>query len=166
MPALRDGRADVALLVTPFDDRGLDTEELLTEPRVVALPAADPLAARTTIRLPDLAGRRVPNGSAADQGSVEPPPPGSAAMRDLSQLFNLVEVGSLVWFLPAWVARRFPRPNIAYRPVIGLPPATLSVAWPRTSRSPAVAALVRAAKEVAQTRAGEDHPQLRVTFPG
>ena len=150
VPALRDGRADVALLVTPYDDRGLDTEELLTEPRVVALPAADPLAARTEISLPDLAGRRLPNGTAADQGSVAPPPPGSAAMKDLSQLFNLVEVGSIVWFLPAWVARRFPRPDIAYRPVAELPPATLVVAWPATSRSSAVAAFVRTAKGIAR----------------
>ena len=44
---------------------------LMTEPRLVALPAADPLAAQTTIRLPDLAGRRLPNGSRADSGNVK-----------------------------------------------------------------------------------------------
>ncbi|MBE7249559.1 MAG: LysR family transcriptional regulator, partial [Actinomycetospora chiangmaiensis] len=30
--AMRDGRADVALLLQPFDDRGLDSEPLVTEP--------------------------------------------------------------------------------------------------------------------------------------
>ena len=149
MPALRDGRADVALVLTPFDGRGLDSEVLVTEPWLVALPATDPLAARTTIRLPDLAGRRLPNGSRADSGNATPPPPGSALIKDLSQLFNLVEVGELVWFLPAWVARRFPRPNIAYRPVPELPPARLAVAWLSRSRSPAVAAFVRTALDIA-----------------
>jgi DNA-binding transcriptional LysR family regulator len=148
--ALRDGRADVALALAPFDERGVHSEALVTGPRVVALPAADPLAARTTIRLADLAGRRLPNGSPADSGNVAPPPLGSALLKDLAQLFNLVEVGSIVWFPPDWVARRFPRPNIAYRPMPELPPATLVVAWLSESRSPAVAAFVRTAQDVAE----------------
>jgi hypothetical protein len=45
--ALRDGLADVGLLLCPFDGRGLDSEPLLTEPLLAALAAADPLAART-----------------------------------------------------------------------------------------------------------------------
>jgi DNA-binding transcriptional LysR family regulator len=165
VPALRDGRADVALVLTPFDERGLDSEVLVTEPQLVALPAADPLAARTTIRLPDLAGRRLPNGSRADSGNAVPPPPGSALIKDLSQLFNLVEVGELVWFLPTWVARRFPRPNIAYRPVPELLPATLSVAWLSESRSSAVAAFVRTAREVAAAVATPT-PQLDPPISG
>jgi DNA-binding transcriptional LysR family regulator len=88
VPDLRDGRADVALVLTPFEGRGLDSEVLVTEPWLVALPATDPLAARTTIRLPDLAGRRLPNGSRADSGNNTPPPPGSALIKDLSQLFT------------------------------------------------------------------------------
>nr|WP_310430151.1 LysR family transcriptional regulator [Catenuloplanes niger] len=149
--ALRDGRADVALLPGPFDAAGLDSELLLTGPTVVALAAADPLAARTVIRLPDLTGRLLPYGSPAERGRVAPPP--ADRLRDLSQIFNLVEVGSAVWFLPEWVAGRFPRPGIAYRPVPDLDPVPLSVVWPATSRSPAVAAFVRAARDVA-----ESHP--------
>lgn len=149
--ALRDGRADVALVITPFDDRGIESEPLLTEPRLVALPAADPLAARTELRLADLTGRRLPNGSAADSGNVSPPPPGSAEILDLSQLFNLVELGKVVWFLPAWAARQFPRPNIAYRPMPELPPATLAITWLTEQRSLAVATFIRTAQDVAAT---------------
>ncbi|GAB7050883.1 LysR family transcriptional regulator [Catenuloplanes indicus] len=148
--ALRDGRADVALLPGAFEARGLDAEPLLTGPTVVALAAADPLAARTVIRLPDLAGRRLPYGSPAEQGRVAPP--AAPRLRDLSQIFSLVEVGSAVWFLPEWVARRFPRPGIAYRPVPDLEPVSLSVVWPASSRSPAVAAFVRAARTVADSQ--------------
>ena len=157
VPALHDGRADVALLPTPFAGQGLDSEPLMTGPRLVALAANDPLAARTTLRLPDLAGRRLPDGTRAEQGGLEPPPPGRSAL-DFSQIFNLIEVGSIVWFLPEWVARRFPRPGTAYRPVEGLEPVTLAVAWPAESRSPAVAAFVRIAKEIAQTTSDDEQP--------
>ncbi|WP_033346627.1 LysR family transcriptional regulator [Catenuloplanes japonicus] len=154
--ALRDGRADVALALAPLDPRDapdVDSEPLVTGPRVVALPAADPLAARTTVRLADLAGRRLPNGSPAETGNVTPP---AEQIRDLAQLFNLVEMGSVVWFPPAWVARRFPRPGIAYRDIPELPPATLLVAWPAASRSAEVAAFVRTARQAADSRAATE----------
>ncbi|MEU0562999.1 hypothetical protein [Dactylosporangium sp. NPDC006015] len=58
----------------------------------------------------------------------------------------------MVWFPPASVARRHPRPEIAYRTVDDLKPNTLVVAWPQDSRSPAVAAFVRSAMSVAAAR--------------
>ncbi|KPM55359.1 LysR family transcriptional regulator [Frankia sp. R43] len=217
-PALREGRADVALLPAPFDDRDLEFEPLLTEPRLVALAATDPLAARPDLYLADLAGRLLPDGSPADQADsrladhpsrvppggplVRGPAVGSPAVgspgaggfgvggpgvvsgaggyrpaaadtpspassvasvaapavlpaadrpRDLAQIFSLVELGRIVWFPPASLVRRHPRPDIAYRSVRDLAPSTLAVAWPRNSRSPAVAAMVRAAIDVAAT---------------
>lgn len=41
---LRDGRADVALLRSPFDGQGLDSQTLVVEPRLAVLPAAHRLA--------------------------------------------------------------------------------------------------------------------------
>ena len=58
--AVRGGAADVAILRAPFDQRGLDTELLLTEPRVAVLPAGHPLAARPELRRADLAGQPMP----------------------------------------------------------------------------------------------------------
>lgn len=147
-PALRDGRADVALLPNPFDDRGLDTEPLLTEPRLVALAADDPLAARDELCLADFAGRSLPDGSPAEEGGVRVPRT-PVRQLDLAQIFNLVEVGEVVWFLPASVVRRHTRPGVAYRPVADLEPTTVFVAWPQDSHSPAVAAFVRAATATA-----------------
>jgi DNA-binding transcriptional LysR family regulator len=150
--ALRDGRADVGLLLCPFDDRGLDSEPLLTEPVLAALAAADPLAARTRLCLADLAGRRLPGGSPASRGRPAGGTPASGVARpasNLAEIFSLVETGSVVFFAPASVARRYPRPGIAYRPVSDLPDATLAVAWLQDARSPAVAAFVRAACTVA-----------------
>ncbi|MEV5748912.1 LysR substrate-binding domain-containing protein [Actinoallomurus sp. NPDC052308] len=184
-PALRDGRADVALLVSPFDDRGLDFEPLRTEPRLAVLAATDPLAARSSLRLADLAGRSLPDGTLVEEDGPPRPhaeenaPPSHAhpgesgptwprtapreltagARRppsDITQIFRLVELGQMICFLPAWVTRRYPLPGIAYRPVGDLEPATLAVAWPRDARSPAVAAFIRAAVSVPATADAEN----------
>ncbi|GAA4668929.1 MULTISPECIES: LysR family transcriptional regulator [Amycolatopsis] len=149
-PALREGRADVALLPEPFEPRGLDSEPLLTEPRLLAIAANDPLAARSSLCLADLRGRTLPDGGAAEDGGLVLGPEAiRRSTRDLAQIFNLVEVSGLVWFVPDSLARRHPRPGIAYRTVTDLPPVTLFLAWPQDSRSPAVAAFVRAATAVA-----------------
>lgn len=58
--AVRGGSADVAILRVPFDRHGLDTELLLTEPRVAVLPADHRLAGRRELRRTDLAGEPMP----------------------------------------------------------------------------------------------------------
>ncbi|WP_242904895.1 LysR family transcriptional regulator [Actinomadura terrae] len=171
-PALRDGRADVAILPAAFDRLGLDSEPLLTEPRLVAMAAGDPLAARTSLRLADLAGRSLPDGTFADmehrpsgtvrEGAEVGPPPGARSW-DLAQIFNLVELGDIIWFLPVSVARRYPRSGVAYRRVEDLTPSELHIAWPRDSRSRAVAAFVRAAMAVAAESAPRLHGQPEMT---
>jgi DNA-binding transcriptional LysR family regulator len=155
-PALRDGSADIALLPQPFNDHGLDVEPLLTEPRLLAIAATDPLAAHTLLHLADLTGRVLPDGSPVDReahpqisvahllATATPP-----RRLDLAQIFNLIELGGIVWFPPVSIARRNPRPGIAYRTVSDLPPLNLALAWPQESRSPAVAAFVRAATAIA-----------------
>jgi len=91
----------------------------------------------------DAAGVRVTNASR----------PSSLAVYMMTQIFNLIEMGSIIWFVPVSVARRYTRPDIVYRPVLDLPPAGLVVAWPADTRSPAVAAFVRAALAVASAAA-------------
>ncbi|WP_328916401.1 MULTISPECIES: LysR family transcriptional regulator [unclassified Streptomyces] len=181
-PALRDGSADIALLPGPFDDRGLDVEPLLTEPRLLAVAATDPLAAHSCLRLADLAGRVLPDGGPADREGLPPVPaveprdddrrPASHTLvtpaprrLDLAQIFNLIELGTIVWFPPASIARRHPRPDIAYRTVSDLSPLELALAWPQESRSPAVAAFVRTATAVAAAAYPEDRPPVTPTTP-
>jgi DNA-binding transcriptional LysR family regulator len=162
--ALRDGLADVALVLRPVDERGLDSEPLLTEPVLVALAATDPLAARTELCLADLSGRSLPSGAPADSGRMAPPSPGATTpVSNLSEIFSLVETGSVVFFAPASVARQNPRPGIAYRPVSDLPDCTLAVAWPQEARSAAVAAFVRAACVIAVAHHGQAEAHVQST---
>lgn len=164
--ALREGRADVALVVTPFETEGLDTQPLLSEPRLVALAAGDELCAHDVLSLEQLHGRILPDRSPAEAGlnstdpttneslglraPTHPPSPATPHVQlDLAGIFSLVELGRVVLFVPASVARRHLRPDLAYRNVSDLEPAVLTVAWPLHCRHPAVAAFVRAAEAVA-----------------
>jgi DNA-binding transcriptional LysR family regulator len=79
------------------------------------------------------------------------------AVHDILQLVETVALGKAVAFLPSSTQQRFPRPDIVYRPVTGLTPNVTAIAWPETSRSPAVAALVRSAAKIAAARADPGH---------
>jgi len=186
--AVRGGAADVAILRAPFDQRGLDTELLLTEPRVAVLPASHRLAGRTELRRADLAGEPMPrwagrkgtepdpaaaaywagtdtpgparNGLRARQGNGTPPGP---EINDISQLLDAVALGNVVAYVPVSVADEHRSAGLAFLPVADLTPSEVVVAWPQTSCSGAVAAFVRAATEVAAGHAGQARGVYRVS---
>ncbi|MEU5634688.1 LysR family transcriptional regulator [Streptomyces rishiriensis] len=138
---LRQGEADAALMYEPYERTGLDTEDLVSEPRVAALAVSHPLAARTGLRLADLGLREDEMLRFIEEVR--------GRGQDLAQLLTLVGLGELVALLPASVADRYPRPGVVYRPVLDAPAAVMAVAWPQQSRSTATAAFVRAAVSVA-----------------
>jgi DNA-binding transcriptional LysR family regulator len=163
--AVRGGAADVAILRAPFDQRGLDTELLLTEPRVAVLPAGHPLAGRPELRRADLAGQPMPRwaGQAdpaahaywtgADSPSLAPDQHAETApgpeINDISQLLDAVTLGNAVAYVPISVADQHHAADLVFVPVSDLRPSEVMAAWPDTSRSRAVAGFVRAAVEVA-----------------
>ena len=162
---LRDGSADVALIRLPADTAGLDFEPLLTESRVVALPANHRLANRHRLFRADLVGETVPywGGSdpAADEywagldnsglpGNAVPlPGPRGPEVTNMLQLLEVVALGQAIAYLPMSVSQRHPRAGLVYRPVADLSPSTLTVAWAEDSRSQSVAEFVRVAVEIA-----------------
>lgn len=142
---LRDGRADVALMHRPVDDlAGFDSEDLVVEDQVAIVPARHPLAARERLTLaevsdvPDLPIARWPR---LDGSYPEGPGP---EVRTQAQLAQLVALGRTLLVIPA-SSRAWQWPEHVAVPVVDAPPITTVIAWPPSSRSPAVAALVRSA---------------------
>lgn len=148
---VRDGRADVALVSRPFDDHGLETELLYTEPRVAALPAGHELAARESLTADDLTGIPAPRWSRANVAdhnywSARPDDPvNGPIVQDTSQLLEVVAFGQAIAMVPRSLAKRNVRPDIVYRPVADIEPYRMLVVWPAGSRSAEIACFVEAA---------------------
>ena len=147
-PRLRDGRADVALLHLPFDSvDGLDSEALLTEGQVAVLPSSHPWSTRSQLRMadlddiPGLPPMRWPSGGAKNGHSADGPGP---EVRDSVQLYQLIGLGRAYAVLPE-SARAEQYHGIATVPVLDAPEVTTVIAWPRHSRSLAVATLIQTA---------------------
>jgi DNA-binding transcriptional LysR family regulator len=152
---VRDGRADVALVPRPFDARGLRWEEVLREPRVVALPADHPLATADEVTVQDLGAEPFVRWADVDP-DVErlrlAHERAGPLVHDLAEALDVIELGRAVTLLPRSVAERFPNRAIAYRPVSDLSPARLAVVWRESNASPAVAAFVRATRALGAAR--------------
>ena len=170
--AVRYGVADVALLRAPFDQRGLDVEELLVERRVAVLTAGHHLAERSELRRADLSGEPMPRWAGRTDPAAEAhwtgtDTPASAnsvtvasrpatarrpapTITDLNQLLDAVALSDAVTYLPESVAQQHPRPGLVYRPVSDLSPSRTLLAWPEDSRSPAIANLVTIAADAAK----------------
>ena len=170
--AVRGGAADVAILRAPFDQRGLDTEVLLTEPRVAVLPAGHRLAGRPELRRANLAGEPMPRWAgpadpaaeaywtgadipvpARNRHDHDSEPPRGPEINDISQLLDAVRLGNAVAYVPVSLADQHRSADLAFVPVSDLSSSEVVAAWPDTSRSRAVAGFVRAAVEVAASHA-------------
>jgi DNA-binding transcriptional LysR family regulator len=141
---LRDGRADVALMHTPFNSlAGFDSVELMTEGQVAILPASHPLGARKTLSLneisavPDLPLARWP------RHDVYPPGPGPE-VHDQTQLAQLIALGRTMTVFPE-SARTWLWDEHAAVPLSDAPAVTTHIVWPAHSRSRALAGLIRTA---------------------
>ncbi|GAB7046118.1 LysR family transcriptional regulator [Catenuloplanes indicus] len=131
---LRDGRADVALLVADGHVLGgLDHEDIATEGRMVVLPAGHPLAARATMTVDELPA--LPRPCWPEDG---------LEVRDGTQLLQLIALGRAFSVLPESSRPALPAGVVAV-PLAGASPVVTRIAWPSHSRSLAVAALVRVA---------------------
>ena len=134
---LRDGRADVAFLHSPWDEmNGFDTEELLTLRSVAVLPRSHRLAHRRSLQLKDLDGEPMPRWRGMTNDGPE--------IRDAAQLMQLIVLGRVVAVLPE-TAHANLHPDLVAIPVLDAGLNTVVLAWPERSSSRAVAAFVRAA---------------------
>ncbi|WKV76217.1 LysR family transcriptional regulator [Streptomyces sp. PCS3-D2] len=141
---LRDGRADVALMHTPWNSlAGFDSEALTTEGQVAVLPAGHPLAARETLSLADV--EDVPGLPLARWPSrgIYAPGPGPE-IHNQTQLAQLIALGRTVAVVPD-SARSWLWAEHAAVPLTDAPSVVTHIAWPAHSRSLTLAGLVRTA---------------------
>jgi DNA-binding transcriptional LysR family regulator len=141
---LRDGRADVALMHTPFNSlAGFDSEALLTEGQIAVLPARHPLAARRSLSLAEAAGiPGLPLARWSHDGGHAPGP--GPEIHDQTQLAQLIALGRTLAVFPD-SARAWLWAEHAAVPLSDAPPVVTHIVWPAHSRSLALAALVRTA---------------------
>src|SRR5581483_11692838 len=140
---LASGDTDVALLRLPFPGQDtLRTEVLFTEARWVALPATHPLAGREHVSFRDLwdepfVAAPAETGWWRDwwlaTGEREGHPVRIGTVTETGQpddWLTAIANGYGVALAPESGARYYARPGVVYRPVTGVSPSQVGVAWP------------------------------------
>ena len=138
---LAAGDVDAALLRLPFPGQdALRTEVLLTEARWIVLPADHRLAGREEIPFRELwdepfvaappeTGPWRDYWLAADAREGHPVRIG-AVTENPDDWLTAIANGYGIALAPESAARFYPRPGIAYRPVTGVAPTRVGIAWP------------------------------------
>jgi DNA-binding transcriptional LysR family regulator len=152
---LASGDVDAALLRLPFPGHDqLRTEVLLTEPRWVVLPATHPLAAceevafhqlwdEPFVAAPEETGFWRDYWLATSERQGHPVRIGAVTDQPDTWLTAIAN-GDGIALTPESAARYYARPGITYRPVTGVSPSQVCVAWASASdTNPAVQDFVR-----------------------
>ncbi|MEU3526882.1 LysR family transcriptional regulator [Streptomyces sp. NPDC038707] len=177
IPLLEKGEIDAVFAYLPVPE-GLDGEPLATEPRVVCVAGSDPLAARSSVTLADLADHpvvslasRLPR-ECRDFWAADPRPDGtpvrytSHQVTRFESLLSMASFGRAIAFVPAAAARLYPRPDLRYLPVRDLPDCTLSVVWPAADRDdPRITALRDICRQVRRRDLPAGPPQSLTRLP-
>ncbi|MFI5801723.1 LysR family transcriptional regulator [Streptomyces sp. NPDC051561] len=156
---LAGGEAEVALLRLPFPGReALRVAELFAEPRWVALPAGHRLAGSEVIPFRDLwdepfVAAPPETGGWQDHwlaaGEREGRPVRIGAVTDQpDEWLSAIANGYGIALAPESAARYYARPGIVYRPVSGVSPTRVGVAWvPAADDDPVVRDFVQCCLE-------------------
>lgn len=145
---LRAGLVDVALTRAPFDDTGIATRVLRTDPVGVVLRTGDPLADRATLRLDDLAGRRwfrLPDGTDpvwhAYWTATRPGGPwrDGPVVRTMQECLQGVLWNGTLGLAPVDHALT---DGVAVVPLVDMPPSRLVLAWNTADASPLIRSFV------------------------
>lgn len=159
---LADGTVDAAFVRLPFPGQDkVRLTVLFAEPRWVALPSAHPLAAASEpipfqellnepfVAAPPETGRWRDYWLATDERQGHPVRIGAVAEHREDWL-NAIANGDGVGLAPESATRFYARPGVTYRPVTGVSPTRVAVAWsPPADANPIVADFVQCSQEAA-----------------
>jgi DNA-binding transcriptional LysR family regulator len=157
--ALRRGELDVLVNWQAVDEPDLTVGPVLEQrDRVLAVAAHDPLAARPSVSVEDLADREVaqmtPPFPPALYDAIAPPrtPSGrfirrSAPARSIHELVSLVARGQIVWPTASGIPM-FIRDDITLVPIKDLPPLPLGLIWCTAHDNARIQALAETARSL------------------
>ncbi|MFD5031595.1 LysR family transcriptional regulator [Streptomyces sp. NPDC058220] len=151
---LTRGEVDAALLRGPVGTPGLVKELLFTEPRIAAVPADGPLAARTSLTLADLASEVVivNTVSGTTTPALWPPQAGPAitlTVANTDDWLAAIAAARGIGVTGTSTAAMHPHPGVAYRPLPDAPPLHVFLAWREGTTHPAIPQLAALAHELA-----------------
>ncbi|MFE2146363.1 LysR family transcriptional regulator [Streptomyces sp. NPDC059456] len=155
---LTRGTVDVALLRGPVTEPGLVTVHLLAEPRVAVVPAGSDLADREVLTPADLAAwplalNTVAGTTTLDLWPADARPSTTIEVANTDEWLTAIAAGRAVGVSTSATPRMHTHPAIAYRPLSGVPPVPVLLAWRSgTPGHPAIADLVALAREVVAQR--------------
>lgn len=152
---LAAGEVDAGLLRMPFPGQdAFRLEVLFTEPRCVALPSAHPLATRASIAFRELwdepyvaakaeTGQWQEYWTGAAERDGRPVRIGAVTDQP-DEWLSAIANGDGIALAPESAARFYARPGVTYRPVTGVSPSQVCVAWaPADDADPVVRDFVR-----------------------
>jgi DNA-binding transcriptional LysR family regulator len=140
---LRAGLVDVALTRAPFDDTGIVTHVLRSDPVGAVLRDDDPLAGRDDLCLADLADRRwfrFPDGTDPVWRAFWHATGDGPVVRTAHECQQSVLWNGTVGLAPL---AHTPPPGLTAVPLRDMPTSDLVVAWPAVDPSPLVRSFVR-----------------------
>ena len=150
---VRNGEVDVVYAREPIDHRALGTAPLLEEPLDALLPADDPLAARSSVRLADLTDRLLLQDPAtlpewrtqatADQRWAPP----RATVCTVEDKLEHVAAREGFVVLPRSTTAYYRRPDVRVVPIDDLRPSHVTLIWNAAVDNPVRDAFVAAALE-------------------
>jgi DNA-binding transcriptional LysR family regulator len=153
---LRDGRADVSYVRLPIDQRGLRIRPLLTEPRVVMLPADHRLAGKDSIEIADLAAEHllqdpdaVPEWRDIAEELRTGRRPDEPVLTIVEEKLERVATGRGIAVFPLSTATFYTRKDIVHVSVADIGPSQVCLAWDSARRSPLIAEFAAIAERLA-----------------
>jgi DNA-binding transcriptional LysR family regulator len=130
---VRRGEIDVVYAREPIDHHGLGTAPLLEEPRDAVLPSADPLAAKESVRLADLASKRLLQDPATvpEWYAIATPEHRRAGhtAHTVEEKLELVAARAGFVILPRSTTKFYRRPDVRVLPIEDIGPSRVSLIW-------------------------------------
>jgi DNA-binding transcriptional LysR family regulator len=146
---IRRGEVDVVYAREPIDHHGLGTAPLLEEPRVVVLPVSDPLAKKRSVRLADLASRRLLQDPATvpEWYAIATPEHRRAGQTAHTVEEKLEHVAAREGFviLPRSTTAFYRRPDVRVLPIQDVGPSQVTLIWDAATDNAARDAFIDAA---------------------